>query len=87
LRFHVGPGGDIELPVDIDYSQPFVASDHEGWLAEYQANVDFPQMIPLDPLERASSRDPYDDDWFSGWEMPFDEPGFTDKQEEHSHAI
>ena len=40
LRFHVGPGGDIELPVQVDYRRPFAASDHEAWLAEYQANVE-----------------------------------------------
>jgi hypothetical protein len=86
LRFHVGPGGDIELPVNVDYSQPFAASDHEAWLAEYEANVDFPQMIPLAPSEPTALRDPYDDDWLIGWDRPFDEVGFTDRKEQ-SHAI
>jgi hypothetical protein len=86
LRFHVGPSGDIELPVHVDYAQSFAASDHEAWLAEYQANVDFPQTIPLDPSEVASFRDPYDDDWLQGWDRPLDEPGFTDTKE-HSRAI
>ena len=86
LRFHVGPGGDIELPVDVDYSQPFTASDHEAWLTEYQANVDFPQMIPLAPSEPAALRDPFDDDWLFGWDWPFDEVGFTDTKE-YSRAI
>ena len=86
LRFHVGPGGDIELPVDVDYSQPFTASDHEAWLNEYRANVDFPQMIPFAPSEPAALRDPFDDDWLFGWDRPFDEVGFTDTKE-HSRAI
>ena len=43
LRFHVGPGGDIELPVHVDYSRPFAASDHAAWLAEYQAHVEMPE--------------------------------------------
>ena len=47
LRFHVGPGGDIELPVQVDYTRPFAASDHEAWLAEYQANVEFWEVLPL----------------------------------------
>ena len=86
LRFHVGPGGDIELPVHVDYSQPFAASDHDAWLAEYGANVDFPEIIPLAPSESGMRRDPYDDDWLIGWERPFDELGFIDTKE-HSRAV
>lgn len=39
LRFSAGPGGAIELPVEVDYSRPFPAADHEAWEAEYRANV------------------------------------------------
>ncbi len=39
LRFNVGPGGDLDLPVEVDYTQPFAASDHAAWLAEYQLHV------------------------------------------------
>jgi hypothetical protein len=39
LQFHVGPGGAVELPVEVDYSQPFAASDHAAWEAEYLAKV------------------------------------------------
>lgn len=39
LRFHVGPGGEIELPVQVDYQLPFPGSDPEAWRAEYQATV------------------------------------------------
>jgi hypothetical protein len=39
LRFNVGPGAHVAVPVDVDYSQPFGASDLEGWEAEYQANI------------------------------------------------
>ena len=39
LRFHVGPGGDVDLPVAVDYSRPFAASDHAAWQEEYLANV------------------------------------------------
>ena len=46
LRFHVGPGGDIELPVQVDYARPFAASDHAAWLAEYRANVEFRKSFP-----------------------------------------
>jgi hypothetical protein len=39
LRFNVGPGGSVVIPVMVDYSQPFGPSDHEAWEAEYQANI------------------------------------------------
>lgn len=39
LSFHVGPGGQILIPVEVDYSQPFPASDQDTWEAEYQANI------------------------------------------------
>ena len=39
LRFKTGPKGYISLPVEIDYSKPFQATDHEGWQAEYKAKV------------------------------------------------
>ena len=27
LRFNTGPGGDITIPVSVDYDRPFAASD------------------------------------------------------------
>jgi proteasome lid subunit RPN8/RPN11 len=39
LRFNAGPGGAIELPVEVDYSQQFPGADHDTWEAEYEANV------------------------------------------------
>jgi hypothetical protein len=39
LRFHVGPGGDVDLPVRVDYARPFAASDHTAWKEEYATNV------------------------------------------------
>ena len=86
LRFHVGPGGDIELPVQVDYSRPFAASDHETWLADYQANVEFWEVLPLARPELAAVRDPLDDDWLLGWDRLFEEGGFVDKKEP-SHAV
>jgi proteasome lid subunit RPN8/RPN11 len=44
LRFSVGPGGDIVLPVTIDYSRPFPASDEAAWHAEYRNQV---ERLPL----------------------------------------
>jgi hypothetical protein len=39
LSFNVGPGGQILIPVRVDYSQYFGPSDREMWDAEYSANV------------------------------------------------
>jgi proteasome lid subunit RPN8/RPN11 len=39
LRFNVGPGAAIEIPVDIDYGRPFAGTDHAAWSDDYEANV------------------------------------------------
>jgi len=39
LRFNVGPGGEIEIPVQIDYANPFAPSDEKAWEKEYQAHI------------------------------------------------
>ena len=39
LRFNVGPGGQILVPVEVDCSRPFGPSDLQAWEAEYVANI------------------------------------------------
>ena len=39
LRFNMGPGGSILIPVDVDFAAPFEASQQEAWEAEYKANI------------------------------------------------
>jgi len=39
LRFSVGPGGEMVIPVEVEYGKPFGPSDREVWEAEYQANI------------------------------------------------
>jgi hypothetical protein len=39
LRFNTGPGGQILIPVCVDYSCEFSASDHNNWLTEYKGNI------------------------------------------------
>ena len=39
LQFGVGPGGALEIPVEVDYSVEFTASDWPLWQAEYAAGV------------------------------------------------
>lgn len=48
LEFHLGPGGSLLLPVEVDYSHPFPASDHAAWCEAYLANVqveEWPQVL------------------------------------------
>jgi hypothetical protein len=39
LRFNLGPGGEIAIPAEVDYSLPFGPSDFKAWEAEYEMNV------------------------------------------------
>jgi proteasome lid subunit RPN8/RPN11 len=56
LRFNVGPGGSIAIPVEVDYSQPFTGSDHAAWRAEYERNI-HPEPI----IARGSALSPWND--------------------------
>jgi hypothetical protein len=47
LEFHVGPGGSLVLPVEVDYSRPFPASDHAAWCEAYLANVQVQEWPPV----------------------------------------
>ncbi len=74
LSFHVGPGGSLELPVDVDYSQVFGAADHEAWAKEYEANVwaepeSFDLDLPtvLEPGSLGTFEPAPEDDWFEEW--------------------
>jgi len=39
LRYNTGPSAEVELPVEIDFTQPFVGSSMQDWEAEYLGNV------------------------------------------------
>jgi len=39
LRFNVGPGGRLLIPVEVDYSRRFGPSDFDAWEAEYRVNI------------------------------------------------
>jgi hypothetical protein len=74
LRFHVGPGGDLDLPIQVDFSRPFPASDFTAWKTEYATSVQadaelFDRRDPLLHLETLASLDAWDlDDWLFGRE-------------------
>jgi len=39
LRFNAGPGGEIKIPVCVDYGFEFDSADFEVWKQQYKANV------------------------------------------------
>jgi hypothetical protein len=83
LRFHVGPGGDIELPVEVDWSKPFAGSDHMAWHDEYQANVEaFAPVLVEPPFSKSET---WEDAWGMEGDRPFVESFFASK-EMPSHA-
>jgi hypothetical protein len=93
LRFHVGPGGDVDLPVRVDYTRPFPASDHAAWREEYLSNVqaeDWPAVTPagrhLEPVTDGLGLPAPQAEEFDLWDdLLGDEPeGFRPQSQERS---
>ncbi len=42
ISFNVGPGGQVLIPTEVDFSQAFQASNQQQWDQEYETNV-FPE--------------------------------------------
>jgi proteasome lid subunit RPN8/RPN11 len=72
LSFNVGPGGQVLIQVEIDYSQKFGPSNQEIWDAEYTANVKATTW--LSSFERKSDKDDQSlvTDDFSSYALPYD---------------
>jgi len=71
LRFGVGPGGQMRIPVEVDFTPPFPAACHDTWEEEYQRAVE-PLGFGADMLlqDEAGIRawPPLDeDDWPPAW--------------------
>jgi proteasome lid subunit RPN8/RPN11 len=49
LHFRAGPGGDLELPVEVDFEMPFPASAQQSWQEEYDASVLLDRPVPSEP--------------------------------------
>jgi proteasome lid subunit RPN8/RPN11 len=70
LRYNVGPGVDVKLPVEIDYGRPFAGSAEAFWHDEYLANVRMPasdsrELLDSNTRNSPSSRaDGFQDDWW-----------------------
>ena len=67
LEFHVGPGGSLLLPVEVDFTRPFPAANQAAWWEEYHACVQ-QELLPTLPLLSRSDLGPAPDDF--GVEAP-----------------
>jgi len=77
LRFSVGPGGEAEIPVEVEFGHPFASSDHAAWEQEYRQAVESvelalagfapgsPDLEGLVPTGEAA--------WRLPWEWDFDD--------------
>jgi hypothetical protein len=68
LSFNVGPGGQVLIPIEIDYSRDFWAADHELWDSEYAANVKAVEWLTMD----SRGETPPKGDELSGLALPYD---------------
>ena len=74
LRFNIGPGGQMAIPVQMDYSRPFGQSNDAAWDAEYKTNVragrwqGFPGSCEGFELETDLAGCSAPDDWVEGLE-------------------
>ena len=68
LSFNVGPGGQVLIPVGIDYSQDFGASNRELWDTEYTANIKAAEWLSsrTNKQENSTNHD------LSGYALPYD---------------
>lgn len=64
VRFNVGPGGQILIPVQVDYSEPFEGSNHKAWHQEFKENV---QEEVFQRIAKTSQQD-----IFGGDVVPYD---------------
>ena len=55
LRFNAGPGGEMKIPVYVDYSYEFDAADFELWKQQYLANVVEDTAFSLTGKSRSTS--------------------------------
>lgn len=68
LSFNVGPGGQVLIPVGIDYSQDFRASNQELWDTEYTANIKATEWLS----NQTSKRDNSGNRDLSEYALPYD---------------
>jgi len=70
MRFRAGPGGQMRLPVNVAYQEPFEAADHKAWLAEYERNVTLAELCSSS-VGRAQANDEFLELFLSGQGAPW----------------
>ena len=68
LSFNVGPGGQVLIPVGIDYSRDFGPSNQELWDTEYAANVNAAEWLSSRTRKQENSAN----NDLSGYALPYD---------------
>jgi len=68
LSFNVGPGGQVLIPVGIDYSRDFGASNQELWDTEYTADVNAAEWSSIRTRKQENSAE-HD---LTGYALPYD---------------
>lgn len=86
LRLNAGPGGEVELPVEVDYSQNFPAADRASWDQEYQRSVVLEELVAWAPLsERLRFHGPTERQGYLGVEQdPYLSDAYWDDADFHS---
>ena len=76
VRYNTGPGVEVVLPVRVDHTRPFPASDFAAWRDEYVANVTLLPSARDDTLLQDTPFGQTDDSmaWDLGREDLFDGP-------------
>jgi len=83
LRFNTGPGGEVELPVRVDFNAGFPAEDHASWEQEYLDQVMITDDWAILQQPTLAGFDPYglndflDEEAFWTEDDLFVEPGMT----------
>ena len=68
LQFNIGPGAEIEIPIERDYTRLFDACDPVGWEQEYLMNVQIEQPARKPTSQRKSVPTGPSDDFLWGEE-------------------
>jgi proteasome lid subunit RPN8/RPN11 len=68
LSFNVGPGGQVLIPTEVDYTRDFGGSDRELWDTEYAAKVSAFDWLKQEPCEQATAAR----NELSGCALPYD---------------
>ena len=65
LRFNTGPGGEVKIPVFVDYSVEFDSADFQAWQKEYFENVtEDNRVLSLKSKSHKSLNGQFDNDVF-----------------------